>query len=112
MAKCCNALAARLRHRVTLQERSRTPDGQGGFTEAWADVADLWAEIKPQKSYERFQAMQTQSPTTHKITVRYRSGVTTRHRLLYRGRVFDIKGVVNPEEGNATLELTVLEQQA
>ncbi len=86
------------------------PDGQGGFAETWTDVATMYAEILPQKSYERFQAAQLQTPTTHKITTRYRAGVTTAHRLVWGSRVFDVRGVVNPGEANVTLELTATEQ--
>lgn len=31
--------------RVTWQERTATGDGQGGFTNAWADVATEWAKV-------------------------------------------------------------------
>lgn len=109
MANCCESLASRLQHRVTLQQVSQSSDGQGGFTESWSSVATLFAEIKPQKSYERFQAAQMQTPTTHKITIRYRAGITTKHRLIFGTRVFEIKGIINPDEANRILELTALE---
>ena len=31
--------------RVTWQERTATGDGQGGFTNTWADVATEWAKV-------------------------------------------------------------------
>ncbi|MBN9265960.1 MAG: phage head closure protein [Hyphomicrobium sp.] len=84
-------------------------DGQGGFTETWATEATLWAAIEPTKGYERYQAQQVQMPVTHKITIRYRSGVTTKKRFLFGSRVFEIKEVLNQNEANEFLELRAVE---
>lgn len=105
----CLPLAGSLRHRVTLQSLTRTADGQGGFTEEWTDEATLWASVEPLKGYERFQAMQLQTPLTHAVTLRYRPGVTTAHRLLFGDRIFDVREVINEGERNATLRLTCVE---
>ena len=37
----------RLRHRLTLEASSRTPDGGGGASETWATAAQLWGRIRP-----------------------------------------------------------------
>src|SRR4051794_1805977 len=104
-------MASGLRFRLTVQSLSQTTDGQGGFTNTWADVADVWASLEPVKGYERYQAMQTQTPVTHKIILRYRSDVTTKHRLLYGSRVFVIKELLNVGEMNRFLQIKALEQQ-
>jgi SPP1 family predicted phage head-tail adaptor len=62
------------------------------------------------KGDEKFQAMQLQTPTIHKVTMRYRAGVTTAKRLLYGSRVFDIKEVINVDEANSILVLKCMEQ--
>jgi len=97
--------------RVTVQAVSRASDGQGGFTESWADEATIHAAIEPVKAWEKYQAMQTQTPVTHKVTVRYLAGLTTKKRLLYGTRVLDIKEVINVDERSAFMELKVIEQQ-
>ena len=107
----CESLGAKLKHRLTLQSKVRTTDGQGGYTEAWSHVADLWAFIEPSKGYERIYAMQAQTPITHRVTIRYRAGITTAMRLLYGSRVFEIKEIINPEEANVSLRLLCLETQ-
>ncbi len=107
---CTKNPAAKMRHRVDIQSLTETTDDQGGFTKAWATDATVWAEIVPMKGYERFQAQQTQTPLTHKVTMRYRTGVTTAHRLLYGSRVFGIKEVINVDERGSFLELKCIEQ--
>ena len=37
----------RLRHRLTLETASRTPDGGGGAVETWTAVAQVWGRIVP-----------------------------------------------------------------
>lgn len=106
---CKRELVAQMRYRIEVQEVTRTSDGQGGFTELFAPIATLWAKFEPLKAYEKFQAMQMQSPVTHKVTIRYNSSITTAHRILYDGRIFNIKEVLNIDEASAFMKLTVVE---
>lgn len=111
MASCCDFTAADLRHRLTIQTLSQVSDGQGGFTESWVDGATLSAKIEPSKGWERFQAQQVATPVTHKITTRYRSDLTTAHRLKLGARIFRIKELLNVEERNQWLQIRAIEQQ-
>lgn len=95
--------------RIELQSVTRVSDSQGGYTETWATYATVWAEIKPVKGYEKFQAMQNATPVTHNLVIRYRSGVTTAHRVLFGSRVFHIKEVLNIEEANSFLRIAAIE---
>lgn len=106
---CAKNPVAKMDRRVTVQAITQTTDSQGGFTESWADVISLWASIEPMSDYEKFQAQQLQTNTTHKITIRYYSGITTKHRLLYGSRVFNIKGILNLNEQNAFMQLKCVE---
>lgn len=109
MGKCCDIPFAAMRKRLILQAETQTPDGQGGFTTAWADEATIFASLDPAKGYERYQGMQTQTPLSHKVTTRYRSGITTAKRLKYGTRVFGIKEVLNVEEDNRIMEIKAIE---
>lgn len=99
--------SGRLKSRVTLQQPVLTPDGGGGYERAWEDVADVWAEIAPFEArttqMETLQDMRLQSRLTHRITLRYRAGVTADQRILYGERVFNIRAVINPLEADAFL---------
>ena len=105
---------SRLRHRITLQQEIKTADGAGGYTRSWQNVTDLWAEINIISSRfrygrERLYAGQIQSELTHKIIIRYRSGITASMRLLFENRVFNIRSIANLQENDEILELLVEE---
>ena len=97
--------AGRLRHRVTLQSAADTADGGGGFTTVWSDVATVWASIEPLKGRERLFAQQLESPVSHRVTLRHRSGVTTAMRVKFGSRILNIRSVINAEERDRALEL-------
>lgn len=105
--------SSRLRHRVTLQEETRTSDGQGGYVRSWSDLCGLWAEITPiystDKQRESVVGEQLQDMVTHKITLRYRAGITARQRIVFNGRALYIRSVINRDEANIKLELLVEE---
>lgn len=105
----CAYQPARMKHRVTLQRRIMTADGQGGYAESWSDVATLYAEIAPTKGYERIQAMQLQAPITHKVTIRHRPGLDPSMRLLYGLRVLQIREAINLDEASRFWQLLCVE---
>jgi len=107
---CCDYLPAKMKHQVTIQSKSSASDGQGGFTETWNDGDTVSAFIEPVKAYEKFQAMQMQTPITHKITMRYRADVTTASRLKYGSRIYWVKEAINVEEAGRFLILKAIER--
>ena len=99
-----------MRHRITIQSATDTPDGQGGFVETWADSDTVWGYITTLKAYQRFQAMQLETPATHKIILRYNDNVTAGTRLRFGTRVFWVQEIINIEQRNRFLELKVNER--
>lgn len=95
--------ASRLRHKLTLQQEIRTPDGAGGYTKSWEDVVDLWAEIIPVSGNEQLFGMQLQAKISHKILLRYRTGIDAGMRLVFENRAFNIRYSVNVAENNEIL---------
>lgn len=92
-----------LRHRITLQTLALTSDGQGGQTEAWADLATVWAYVKPISANERLYAQKLEPLITHRVTIRYRTDVTSEMRFTYEGRKFQIKAPYSLDERKAFL---------
>jgi head-tail adaptor len=77
------------------------PDGDGGYTTGPPDPRGSWAvQIRPasQRELERIGGATTITGATHLVTGRYHSAVTTQAQLVFRGRVFEVVGVVVPEE--------------
>ncbi len=102
--------AGKLRHRITIQQRSESArDDYGAPTYAWSTLATRWASIEPLRGQERFIADQTQSGVTHRVRLRYLSGVKPEMRFDYDGRTFEIAQVLNRDELGAELELLCFE---
>lgn len=94
-----------LRQRVTIQTLTKTADGIGGWTQSWATLATVWADLFPLSGREIYSQGQVQSPVTHKCVIRYRDDVTTKHRVSYNGNPYNIRAVLNLNERSEWLEL-------
>ena len=102
-------MAGRLRKRVQLQTATEVDDSMGQLIPTAVTVATLWAGIEPLQGKEAEQAKQIVAEASHKITLRYRSGVTAKHWLLYGVRKFHIAAVLNRDERNHELTLLCTE---
>lgn len=94
-----------LRHRITLEQITRASDGAGGYTETWSVVANVYADVYPLKGQERYDAQQIQATQSHRVTIRYRAGITPDMRVKYGARILRIDAVIDPEERHRELIL-------
>lgn len=97
--------AGALDQRVTLQAKSVARAPNGGEVVTWGDVATVWARVEPIRGNEFFSAAQMQDATDHRVTIRYRSGVTRELRVLWRDQPLDIVGVIDVGARRENLEL-------
>lgn len=99
----------RLRHKMTLQEPVDVQDSTtGAMVRTWQDIAPVWASLEPLSAREFVAAGAEQSEVSARVTIRYREGVTSKMRLVYRGLAYDIKGVLaDPKSGLEYLTLPV-----
>ncbi len=108
---CAQTFASRANKRITIEQLAVTHDSLGDSVESWTTLATVWAIMEPKNSREANEQRQLQGRTVHKITIRYRADMNpaqtgTRRRIAYGGRLFNITGVINPEEDDEFLELT------
>lgn len=107
----------RLRHRVLIQARATTSTGaplqdrSGQEVISWINGPTVYADVKPSSGREQVNSEAVQSVISHVVTIRYRTGVTAKNRLLYGGRVLEILAVVDVDERHRWLELTCSEGQ-
>lgn len=95
----------KLRQRIAIQMSTSSPDVAGGFTNVWINFAILWASIEPVSGKELYEAQQVQNEVSHKIRIRYFSGLTTSMRISFESRIFEIKSIINWEERDRELLL-------
>lgn len=101
-----NVAAGDLRHRVLIQQQVTSRDSDGVSQTVWADVATVWASVEPLSAREFIQSGQTQAAVTARITIRYRAGLLPSMRLLHRGQIFNIAGLL-PDKASGLEYITI-----
>ena len=97
--------AGLLCRRVVLQQRSSTLDSWGQQVLTWVDVVTAWALIEPLEGRELVTAQALRAETTHKVTNRYRAGITTAMRIVYQGRIFNILSSLDDAMNHVMLQM-------
>lgn len=93
-----------MNRRVTIQTATRSaPDGGGGFVPGEPTEKETWAKVEPLEGDEQIQAMQTGMKRPHRFTVRYRPDLLPTSGVVYKGRTFDVKSVVDTAESHEEL---------
>lgn len=73
--------AGELNRRLVLEQPVETPDGAGGVTRSFAAVTTLWGKLEPVSARRAVEADAPGATVTHRITLRTRADITTRHRF-------------------------------
>jgi SPP1 family predicted phage head-tail adaptor len=76
--------------RLVLEAPVDTDDGAGGVTVTYQTVTTLWAQVTPMSARGEVVADRAGTTVTHRITLRARDDVTTRHRLQDGSAVYRI----------------------
>jgi SPP1 family predicted phage head-tail adaptor len=97
-------------------------DDTGG---EWVEFAPCYADVRPLRGIELFNAQQVQSQVTHTVETEFIAGVTSAMRIKAARsalvniaepdhddnyRYFEIASVINPNESNRSLELLCIEK--
>lgn len=90
--------AGRLRERVTVQQASENRNALGETVLSWSTYAERWASVEGVSSRESLAYGQQQIDVTHRVRMRYLSGLTQSMRLQWRGRTLEIISLL--EHGN------------
>ena len=88
------SLAHRLRHRVTIEQKTAGEDAWGQPVETWETVAIAPAEVWPLSGREYIAAQAEQAGVTTKITIRYQAGIEPAMRVLHDGKTYNIRAVL------------------
>lgn len=99
------APAGSLRRRVTLEAPADVVDEIGGASREWVAVATVWAAIETPRGTTRLAADHPEQTITHRVTLRWREGVTGGMRLRLGARLFAVKAVRDPDERGVVLVL-------
>ena len=104
-------IGARAR-RFVLELPLDNPDGFGGFIRSYAAGPQVWGRIEMLAGAERVRADRPEQALTHRITLRYRDGVTGANRLTAGLRRFAIRTACDPDGSRRNLVCLVEEMKA
>ncbi len=107
----------KMRHRIEIVAPNGTQDSFGGIQAGssydWQVQLICWASIEAMSARDAAAAGTFVSTVSHKITIRYPRDLSPmigpNMQVWFRGRVFIIQGVQNPDETNKMLYLLCLE---
>jgi len=97
-----------LKRKITIQTYNETPNEFGEVVKEWVDFTIAYASITPLSAKEFYKAG-THNEVTHKIELRFISGIVPKMRVIYGSREFSIESVLNIREENKTLQLICTE---
>ena len=102
--------AGNLRERVAIQALTRSLDNQGGYSSSatYATITNgtVWAKVDAQDSVVETRGQAQVQVIRYTVEIRYRSGLTTDHRLTWGSRTFRILGIRDPLSRHEKLLLT------
>ena len=87
--------SGRLSRVITLQRASATINDAGTPLESWVPLATLRAEVEPVSAEEFIRGFGATTETLVIFRTRHLDGVTTADRVLFDGRTFNLREVVD-----------------
>lgn len=105
---------AEKRTRVVLQNPGPAiPDGDGGFTQAWIDLAPVSVQAHitaaTAEALSRVASGTVIETATHIVTIWFHPQVSIRTRIVFDGRTFHVAYVGDPDEKHVELVLICVE---
>jgi SPP1 family predicted phage head-tail adaptor len=95
--------------RITFQRQTKVPDGAGGFTTIWIDLATVWAKKTTHRSDEAVQAMAMTGIMIHNFRYRYRTDIRSSDRIKEGSKYMAIIGPPIEVERRTWMDVTVKE---
>jgi SPP1 family predicted phage head-tail adaptor len=89
--------AGTLRERVTVQQATETRNRLGESISEWTTFAEVWASVNGVSAREYLLAGQQQIELSHRVRMRYLTGLTPKMRLSWRGRTLEIISILEHE---------------
>lgn len=106
--------AGRLRHRLTFQDKTVSRDGYGAEDITWTDSFTVWGSVEPLMAREYLDQRQQQAEVTHRVRIRYRSGVKPSMRIQFDldsrdAQYLEIESIIEPYVRGTEMQLMCVE---
>jgi SPP1 family predicted phage head-tail adaptor len=100
----------KLRERVTVQQATETRNAIGETVLAWSTYDTVWASVEGVSSREALDAGKIDIQISHRVRMRYLSGITQNMRLSWRNRTLEIVSLL--EYGNRSEHVVICQEAA
>ena len=100
----------KLRERVTVQQATETRNAIGETVLAWSTYETVWASVEGVSSREALDAGKIDVQISHRVRMRYLSGMTQNMRLSWRNRTLEIVSLL--EYGNRSEHVLICQEAA
>ena len=99
--------AGRLRHRISIQQKSVTRDSYGAETITWSTVCTVWGAVEPIRGREFLEQAMNGAELTTRIVIRTQrsESLTPAMRATWGSHVYDIQSIVNVDERDRETQL-------
>ena len=98
-----------LRKSIVIQSMGSTTDAGGGRSVAWSTFKTLYAHVEQQSASDKYTQGVIDEKGLYVFTMRYVAGVTTKHRISYNSKFFNITSVINLDERDKYLVVKATE---
>jgi SPP1 family predicted phage head-tail adaptor len=88
--------AGELNQRIVVEASIPTTNAIGDSILEWRPIATIWASKQHKTSREFYAAQKVNAEITDLFIIRYRANVTTRMRVSYNGKHYNILGTDDP----------------
>ena len=85
--------AGKLDRQIVIQSLTTGQSVYGGTTESYSTLATVFAKVTPLRGREFFDSKAINSEVDTRFVIRYRNDVTTKHRISYDSKIYDIHSV-------------------
>ena len=82
-----------LDRRITLRNHTYGRDEYGGETETTTTDTEVWAKLSYERGKEEIEGDQQIAYTATIWTIRYRTGIDKKTKIIYSGNTYDIKNI-------------------
>lgn len=97
--------AGRLRQRVTIQTRTLAKNQYHEQVATWTSGACVPADVVPFRAEEQTVADRLETQQRYRVTIRYRSDVSNKVRLLWGTTALDVHQVIDRDARGRVLDL-------
>lgn len=101
-----------MRERVQIYSQTQTVDAAGSISTTWTLAATTWARVEPMGASAIVLANRDDAQRLYRMTIRYRTTITTNSQVRWRSRKFDVEGVLDPTEQRVFLTVMLREINA